>query len=75
MRALILALARSALSAIYWIGMLIWLAIPLFGWMGDWAPGTEPDPLPTQGRALLLVAVLVTGWAALLAVRDRIVGR
>lgn len=75
MRTIALALARSALSAVYWIGMMIWLALPLFGWIGDWAPGTEPDPRPTQGGALLLLAVLVAGWAALLALWDRVFGR
>jgi len=75
MRRVCLAFARATLSAVYWIGMMIWLAIPLFGWIGDWAPGTEPDPRPTQGGALLLVAGLIAGWAALLAAWDRKVGR
>jgi hypothetical protein len=75
MRTIGLALARASLSAAYWIGMMIWLSIPLFGWIGDWAPGTEPDPRPTQQGALLLLAVLLAGWAALLALWDRVTRR
>lgn len=75
MKPLTRALARAGLSAIYWIGAMMWFAIPLFGWMGDWAPGTEPDPLPTQSGALMLLGALVAGWAALLALIDRVLGR
>lgn len=75
MRHIGLALVRAGLSAVYWIGAMIWFAIPLFGWVGDWAPGTEPDPRPTQQGALALLAVLVAGWGVLLALLDRAVRR
>lgn len=75
MRTVVLAIAISALSAAYWIGMMIWLSLPLFGWMGDWPEASEPDPRPTMGGALALLAVLLAGWAVIAALWDRLTKR
>lgn len=75
MRTVVLAFAISALSAAYWIGMIIWLSLPLFGWVGDWTEASEPDPRPTMGRALALLAVLLAGWAVIAALWDRLTRR
>jgi hypothetical protein len=66
-------LAKSTLSAAYWIGAFVWLNEPLFGGLFGDRVNAQGEivagPSPLVGLALMLA--LLAGWAAISALWDR----